>query len=81
MTEENQMRICPVCEARWISGQHYWATGRPGGQNSEKDLAGLVCNSTSKPGCINPCKGDETGDSWKKRQDRMNIISEEFDWS
>lgn len=73
------IKVCPTCEAKWIDGQHYWATNKKG---NEKDLAGLVCNNLAngRP-CINPCKGDETGDTWKKRFDRMDVISKEFDLS
>ena len=69
-------KTCPVCEARWIDGKHYWATGKEG---NELDLAGLVCNNTKKDGCINPCNGREGGQTWEGRMERMNTIMEEFE--
>ena len=76
------MRTCPICEARWIDGQHYWSTGRVG---NPKDLASLVCNRfrNGRDGCINPMLGCEGGDTWEKRagdlkaaEDRMGIPSQ-----
>ena len=59
---------CPKCGAKWIDGQLYWATGAPG---KDADLAGLVCNSLSDGTCINPAKGDETGDTWANRMKQL----------
>ncbi len=72
-------RQCPTCGARWIAGQHYWATGKRG---SELDLAGLVCNllSDSKV-CVNPCRGQEGGDTWAKRSQRVSSQLEKLDES
>lgn len=55
---------CGKCGAVWINGQHTWATGAVG---SETDLAGLVCNKLGDDQCINPCRGDESGDTWEAR--------------
>lgn len=70
---------CPHCHAVWINGTHYWSTGRTG-QNSEYDLAGLVCNTqhgnTEK--CINPQKGKEGGDTWEDRMKYINALQKEM---
>lgn len=55
---------CTKCGAKWIGGQHYWSTGVLG---NEADLAGLVCNSLGNEECINPSRGDVTGDTWEER--------------
>lgn len=60
-----QIKICPKCGAKWMGNQLYWATGKPG---KEEDLAGLVCNRVKDSQCINAKKGDETGQTWEKRQ-------------
>ena len=57
-------RQCPRCGARWIEGQLYWGSGKPG---QEVDLAGLVCNNANDPACLNPFKGAIGGDTWEKR--------------
>ena len=61
-----QRKECEKCGAVWINGEHRWATGAPG---NEKDLAGLVCNNLGDEKCINPCRGDTTGDTWEKRRE------------
>ena len=53
---------CGKCGAKWIDGQLYWATGKAG---KEEDLAGLVCNNLGDDQCINPKRGDATGDTWR----------------
>ena len=68
------IRICPKCEAKWIDGQHYWATGVLGDPH---DLAGLVCNNLGDDTCINPCKGSDSGDTWERRAQFINKVSEE----
>ena len=55
---------CPKCGAIWLNNRHIWATGNKG---DELDLAGLVCNRTNSPDCINPKKGLEGGDTFEKR--------------
>lgn len=65
---------CPTCGTHFLDGVHYWSgTGKRG---NPKDLAGLVCNKLAgdRP-CINPLKGDETGDTWKKR---ANLIDRDL---
>ena len=60
-------RNCPVCGAKWIDGQLYWATGKPG---KDLDLNALVCRklpSEKKPNCINPCQGLDGGVGWEER--------------
>ena len=58
-------KTCPKCNATWIDGQHYWiGTNKPG---NELDLAGLVCNDLGDNTCINPKRGEEGGDTWRKR--------------
>ena len=68
------IRICPKCEAKWVDGQHYWATGALGDPH---DLAGLVCNNLGDETCINPCKGSESGDTWERRASFLDKMSEE----
>ena len=58
------LRECPRCGARWFNGQLRWATGKPG---KEIDLAGLVCNRVNDPRCINPCNGQDGGQTWEQR--------------
>ena len=61
---------CPKCGAIWINGQHMWHTGNKG---SEADLAGLVCNKLGDAQCINPIRGDESGDTWEAREGDLNV--------
>lgn len=67
---------CGKCGAKWIDGQLYWSTGV---QGKEEDLAGLVCNKYGDEQCINPKNGDETGDSWEKRDEYAKTLAAEFD--
>jgi len=62
---------CPKCSAIWLNGKHVWHTGAQS-PNSEMDLAGLVCNKYGDHTCVNPCKGQEGGDTWA---DRLAFIS------
>jgi len=62
------IKTCSKCGARWISDQLYWSNGKTG---KEEDLAGLVCNKVKDANCINPKLGDETGETLKKRLQRM----------
>jgi hypothetical protein len=65
---------CPKCGAIWINGQHRWSgTGNKG---SELDLAGLVCNKLGDETCINPLKGEDGGDTWKKRFEDLSKFEE-----
>jgi hypothetical protein len=65
-----ETRQCETCGARWMGGQHYWTTGKPG---NELDLAGLVCNNLQpeKP-CANPSRGQEGGQTWESRMREVN---------
>jgi hypothetical protein len=64
---------CPKCGAVWINGKHTWATGAAG---NELDLAGLVCNKLGDDRCINPCRGQEGGDTWAKRLEDLIRLDE-----
>ena len=67
-------KTCGKCGARWLDGQHYWATGKKG---SEADLAGLVCDKLGDDQCINPLKGTEhNGDSWSKRLGELKRLED-----
>ena len=66
---------CGKCGAKWIDGQLYWATGKPG---KEEDLAGLVCNNLGDDQCINPKRSNTTGDTWEKRDDYAR--KQQQDW-
>ena len=60
---------CPKCGATWLNGQHYWSgTGKKG---NELDLAGLVCNRLGDNNCINPCRGQDGGDTWAARLEEL----------
>ena len=61
-----ERKQCEKCEAVWLNGKHVWATGASS-ENSEDDLAGLVCNKLGDHRCINPKRGSDTGDTWEKR--------------
>lgn len=69
-SENTSTEQCPVCQATWIDGQLFWATGKRG---RNIDLAGLVCNrletldKTKFRNCTNPCKGQKGGDTWADR--------------
>jgi hypothetical protein len=66
---------CPKCGALWLNGQHYWSgTGVKG---NDLDLAGLVCNKLGDDTCINPCRGQDGGDTWAKRLEDLEQGEEE----
>ena len=70
-----ERKECPKCGAIWINGEHRWSgTGKEG---NELDLAGLVCNKLSDLQCINPKKGMDGGDTWKKRFEDLEKMGEE----
>ena len=69
-------KVCEKCGAHWVGGQLYWATGAKG---KEEDLAGLVCNSYGNENCLNPKRGDETGDTWEKRLALLDKFTAEVD--
>ena len=63
-----------------MSGQHYWSTGA---QAKELDLAGLVCNNLKEDDpdanqCINPCRGQEGGDTWEYRRGYVDGVMSEY---
>ena len=61
-------KTCPTCSARWVDGQHYWATGKTG---NELDLNALVCRRLEghkADACINPCRGQTGGVGWEERE-------------
>ena len=67
---DDDPKICPVCDARWLEGQLYWNTGR---EACPHDRAGLVCN-VLHPNfkCVNPCKGSDSGIQWGHPQDEID---------
>ncbi len=70
------IKVCPVCDARWLDDQLYWATGR---EACPHDLAGLICNVLDRhnnPNCINPCKGSNSGVSWTSHEDQIEEFFE-----
>jgi len=73
-----EFTTCTVCGARWLEGQHYWATGAKG---NEIDLAGLVCNHANSDKCINASKGmvTPTQDTWEKRAAKLADIQRDTD--
>jgi hypothetical protein len=70
-----EIKTCSKCGARWIAGQLYWSSGKPG---KEEDLAGLVCNEVKDTNCINPKLGDISGQSWEKRLKMMDEFHEKM---
>ena len=70
---------CEHCGATWINGQHRWNTGCTS-NNSELDLAGLVCNTPhGDPNlCKNPARGKEGGDTWEKRFAFLQNLGDEM---
>jgi hypothetical protein len=66
------LRICEVCGAKWIDGQLYWSTGKPG---KDADLNALVCRRLAPEkaeGCVNPAKGQDGGVGWEERLKMIN---------
>ena len=77
---EIECKACSKCGARWMSGQLYWSTGA---QAKELDLAGLVCNNLKEDDpdanqCINPCRGQEGGDTWEYRRGYVDGVMSEY---
>jgi hypothetical protein len=68
-------KVCDTCGAKWLDGQLYWSTGKPG---LERDLAGLVCNETDSPKCINPQKGTKGGQTWADRLKFLEDFENDF---
>lgn len=71
-----EMTVCPKCEAKFINGQLFWATGQPG---NPVDLASLVCRPYGNDLCINPCRNIEGGQTWADRAKNSGFISEELE--
>jgi len=71
---------CSVCGAVWMNGQHIWATGRLG---DEETLSNLVCGYKNSMSCINPKhkKGHIYGDkdTWTKRAGNIKKLTEDLD--
>ena len=58
---------CEKCGATWINGKHMFRGTAASYDNSELDLAGLVCNKLGNEQCINPRKGEDGGQTWAYR--------------
>ena len=58
---------CEKCGAIWINGKHMFSGTAASYNNSELDLAGLVCNKLGNEQCINPRKGEDGGQTWTYR--------------
>ena len=71
-----ETKTCAKCGACWIGGQLFWATGA---KAKEEDLAGLVCNNLGDEQCINPKRGDDSGDTWAKRDEVSKTLAQELD--
>ena len=70
-----ETKTCQKCKACWVGGQLYWSMGN---KAKEEDLAGLVCNDYGDHRCINPKRGDITGDTWKKRIEDIGKLEEDI---
>jgi hypothetical protein len=68
-----ERKECKRCGAVWLNGVHHWQTGAKG---NELDLAGLVCNTVNDPDCINPKKGQAGGDTWAKREEFLDGLTD-----
>ncbi len=62
-----ERKECPKCGATWINGKHVFRGTAASYENSELDLAGLVCNKNGNDQCINPMKGKDGGQTWEYR--------------
>ena len=73
------IKECEKCGAKWLNGQLYWATGKPG---TEADLAGLVCNALVDEDdivlCANEKRGDTTGTTWEYRRGYIDGVMSEL---
>ena len=67
------IKTCPKCQAKWVDGQLYWATGAKG---DDEDLAGLVCDNYGDETCVNAFKGTKhAGTTWEERRNIINAIT------
>lgn len=71
-----ERKECAKCGAIWINGKHMFSGTAASYDRSELDLAGLVCNKLGDEQCINPMKGKDGGDTWKKRLEDLDKLSE-----
>jgi|TARA_B100000530_G_C15583855_1_gene339541 hypothetical protein len=79
-----ERKECEKCGATWINGKHVFRGTAASYQNSELDLAGLVCNKYGNHQCINPMKGESGGQTWEYRsgyidgkiEERKNMIEQ-----
>jgi len=63
-----ERKECEKCGAIWINGEHRWRGTGKTSNNSELDLAGLVCNKYADEKCINPVRGQDGGQTWEYRK-------------
>ena len=77
----SESRKCEVCQASWLNGQLFWATGKRG---NDLDLAGLCCNRLAALDpdkfamCANPAKGKEGGETWASRMSFIDAFKDEL---
>ena len=64
-----ERKECPKCGAVWMNGQHRSTV--TGNKGNELDLAGLVCNQYGDDTFINPKKGEEGGQTWEERFEKI----------
>ena len=72
-------KVCPKCEAKFMDGQLYWATGQKG---DPEVLANLVCDLPQVQrggGCINKAGSNPKKDTWEKRQAFADAMADEVD--
>ena len=79
MSDFSMKRVeCAKCGAVWINGIHVWRGTGNMTNNSEVDLAGLVCNTLGDETCINPSRGLGGGDTWAKRLAELERLEGEI---
>jgi len=72
-----ERKECGKCGAIWINGKHIWRGTGNTSDNSELDLAGLVCNKYGNEECINPMKGNDGGQTWEYRRGMIDGMLKE----
>ena len=72
-----ERKECGKCGAIWINGKHRWRGTGNTSDNSELDLAGLVCNKYGNEECINPMKGNDGGQTWEYRRGMIDGMLKE----